>query len=162
MRFGDGGQEIRAGRTRRAEQHDRPAGGLRESESLEGRAALVHVDAVPQPLALGDGERKRGRARARADEGGGDAGHVQFTDQRASEAEVCFTDAVRVGPVVHHGAPHSSGPSTVRSFSSVSVNSAAGWDRATMPAPAHAVALLPRARAERKATANSPSPFDCR
>ena len=162
MCLGDGGQEICASRARRAEQHDRPAGGLCESERLEGRAALVHVDAAPQSLTLGDGECKRGRARARADEGGGDAGQVQLADQRASEAEVRFTDTVRVGPVVHHGAPHSSGPSTVRNFSSVSVNSAAGRDRATMPAPAHAVALLPRARAERKATANSPSPFDCR
>ena len=129
----------RAGNSRRPYPTCRAArpGGRRPSRIREPgrpRCARPHGRCAAAPPAprwraqagssASPGRRRRRRRRTRA-----------VPRPARERSGVCFADVLRVGPVVHHGAPHSSGPSTVRSFSSVSVNSAAGWDPATMPTP---------------------------
>ncbi len=109
-------------------------------QRVERRVALVEVHAVRETVLQRDRERERRRARPGADHGLHDAAGVQFGHERAGEREVGGTGFAVLVAGRHQGAPQSSGPSTVRSLSSVSVNSARGSERATMPAPAHAAA----------------------
>ena len=100
------------------------------------------VHAVRQARTAGDRERERRGTRTGADDTAATtpAACSSSTSRRARTRGSRRPASPAALAMVHQGAPQSSGPSTVRSLSSVSVNSARGWERATMPAPAHAVA----------------------